>query len=113
MRVRMLLAMLALVVATHQPATSQAAPKADHKPPSILLVGASGMIGSRILNEAVSRGHYVIAASRHPEKIAAGPNVKSVKLDATDEKAFAAEPVGRIRTLLRSKPYFSAMSATL
>jgi uncharacterized protein len=49
------------------------------------------MIGSRILNEAVSRGHYVIAASRHPEKIAAGPNIHPVKLDATDEKAFVAE----------------------
>ena len=91
MRVRMLLAVLVMAVATHQPATAQAAPKADHKPPSILLVGASGMIGSRILNEAVSRGHYVIAASRHPEKIATGPNIKSVKLDATDEKAFTAE----------------------
>jgi putative NADH-flavin reductase len=47
------------------------------------------MIGSRILEEASSRGHYVIAASRHPEKTAAGPNIKPVKLDATDAQAFA------------------------
>jgi putative NADH-flavin reductase len=91
MRVRTLLAGLAITAATLQPAGAQTAPKADHKPPSILLVGASGMIGSRILNEATSRDHYVIAASRHPEKIAAGPNIHPVKLDATDEKAFEAE----------------------
>jgi uncharacterized protein len=91
MRIRTLLAVLTIAAATAQPALAQTAPKTEHKPPSILLVGASGMIGSRILNEAVSRGHYVIAASRHPEKIATGPNIHPVKLDATDEKAFAAE----------------------
>ena len=57
------------------------------KPMNILLVGASGMIGSRVLAEAASRGHCVIGASRHPEKIAAGPNVRAVKLDATDKDA--------------------------
>jgi uncharacterized protein len=62
-------------------------PKSLH----ILLVGASGMIGSRVLSEATSRGHCVIAASRNPEKIKAGPNVKAVKLDATDQSALTAE----------------------
>jgi uncharacterized protein len=57
---------------------------------NILLVGANGMIGSRILAESTSRGHHVIATSRHPEKIAAGPNVQAEKLDATDRTAFAA-----------------------
>jgi uncharacterized protein len=56
---------------------------------NILLVGANGMIGSRILAESTSRGHH-IATSRHPEKIAAGPNVQAEKLDATDRTAFAA-----------------------
>jgi uncharacterized protein len=91
MRVGILLAVLAIVVANAQAGEAQSAPKTPHKPPSILLVGASGMIGSRVLNEAAQRGHYVIAASRHPEKIAAGPNIKAVQLDATDEKAFIAE----------------------
>jgi putative NADH-flavin reductase len=91
MRVGMLLSGLAIAAAIIQSAGAQTAPKTERKPPSILLVGASGMIGSRILNEATSRGHYVIAASRHPEKIAAGPNIHPVKLDATDEKAFEAE----------------------
>jgi putative NADH-flavin reductase len=91
MRIRTLLAVLTIAATTFQAALAQAAPKTEHRPPSILLVGASGMIGSRILNQAVSRGHYVIAASRHPEKIATGPNIHPVQLDAMDAKAFAAE----------------------
>jgi putative NADH-flavin reductase len=91
MRVVILLASLTLILGAAQPATSQAAAPSEHKPPTILLIGASGMIGSRILKEASSRGHYVIAASRHPEKIATGPDIHPVKLDATDAKAFTDE----------------------
>lgn len=35
----------------------------------ITLYGASGMIGSRILNELVSRGHKVVAVVRNPSKV--------------------------------------------
>jgi putative NADH-flavin reductase len=56
----------------------------------ILLVGATGMVGSRVLAEATSRGHSVIAASRHPEKVVAGPKVTAVALDATNGDAIAA-----------------------
>jgi len=35
----------------------------------IVLIGASGFIGSAILKEALDRGHEVIAVVRHPEKI--------------------------------------------
>jgi putative NADH-flavin reductase len=37
----------------------------------IVLIGASGFIGSAILNEALDRGHKVTAVVRHPEKITA------------------------------------------
>ena len=77
-------ALLAGVVSAQAPSPSKA------KPMNILLVGASGMIGSRVLAEAASRGHQVTAASRNPDKIAKGPNIKAVKLDATDEAAFTA-----------------------
>jgi len=87
LRLASLLAVIGLALA-NSAAPPVRADEARHTPPSILLVGASGMIGSRILNEAVSRGHYVIAAARHPEKIATGANIHPVKLDATDEKAF-------------------------
>jgi uncharacterized protein len=56
---------------------------------NILLVGASGMIGSRVLAEATSRGHRVIAAARRPERIAPGLNVQAVRLDAIDAQALA------------------------
>jgi putative NADH-flavin reductase len=71
-------------------ATAQTPPAAKAKPLNILLVGASGMIGSRILSEAASRGHHVTAAARHPEKIAKGPNITAVALDATDATALTA-----------------------
>jgi putative NADH-flavin reductase len=92
MRASILVALLMTVGVVSEPTTTaQTSTQAEHKPPTILLVGASGMIGSRILKEASSRGHYVLAASRHPEKTATGPNIQPVKLDATDAKAFAAE----------------------
>ena len=37
----------------------------------IVLIGASGFVGSAILNEALDRGHKVTAVVRHPEKITA------------------------------------------
>lgn len=35
----------------------------------VVLIGASGFVGSAILNEALDRGHRVAAVVRHPEKI--------------------------------------------
>lgn len=35
----------------------------------IVLIGASGFVGSAILNEALNRGFHVKAVARHPEKI--------------------------------------------
>jgi putative NADH-flavin reductase len=55
----------------------------------ILLIGATGMIGSRVLAEATSRGHQVTAVTRHPEKIPVSANVRAVGLDATDSTALA------------------------
>src|SRR4051794_30176172 len=87
MRLSFFVAALALFATA---ATAQTPPPAKAKPMNILLVGASGMIGSRILNEAASRGHRVMAASRHPDKIAKGPNVTAIQLDATDKAALTA-----------------------
>lgn len=55
----------------------------------IFLIGASGMIGSRILAEATARGHEVVAGARNPEKIAEGKGVKPVKVDLADGAALA------------------------
>ncbi|WP_372605173.1 NAD(P)-dependent oxidoreductase [Actibacterium sp.] len=54
------------------------------------LIGASGMIGTRILAELSARGHQVTAAARSPEKIAALPGVTAVTLNAADADAVVA-----------------------
>jgi len=42
----------------------------------LALVGATGMIGQRILNEALSRGHQVTVIARDPSKVAKRPNIE-------------------------------------
>ena len=55
----------------------------------VVLFGASGMIGSRILKELLQRGHSVTAVTRNPEKTAA-PGVQAKKGDLTDEASVMA-----------------------
>jgi uncharacterized protein len=56
----------------------------------VVLFGASGMIGSRILDELVRRGHMVTAVARHPEKIKPAHGLKAVCGDVTDPASVAA-----------------------
>lgn len=60
----------------------------------IFLLGASGMIGSRILAEATARGHEVIAGARHPENIAAASGVTPVRADLSDTATLARHAAG-------------------
>ena len=53
----------------------------------IALAGATGFIGSKILAEAVSRGHWVTALCRHPEKVAAHELVRAQGVDMTETSA--------------------------
>ncbi len=55
----------------------------------VALVGASGNVGARILNELVTRGHDVTAIVRHPERVPAGPHVTAKKGDAADQTDLA------------------------
>jgi uncharacterized protein len=55
----------------------------------VVLFGASGMIGSRVLQELVSRGHTVVAAARRPEKIARGAGITAVEADVDDPQSVA------------------------
>ncbi len=50
----------------------------------IALLGASGMIGQRILNEAVQRGHEVTAIVRNPDRVSAREHVQVTTANATD-----------------------------
>ncbi|HEX4788940.1 MAG TPA: NAD(P)H-binding protein [Actinospica sp.] len=51
----------------------------------LVLFGASGMIGGRVLAEALERGHQVTAVVRDPSKVKGGdPNLTVVAGDVTD-----------------------------
>lgn len=57
---------------------------------NVNLIGASGFVGSAILNEALYRGHKVTAISPNPEKIkVSNPNLIVVKGDATNPDTLA------------------------
>jgi uncharacterized protein len=61
----------------------------------VALVGASGFVGAKILEEALRRGHHVTAIVRNPEKIQAHKNLTVAKVDVHDvdtlAKAFAGQ----------------------
>jgi putative NADH-flavin reductase len=56
---------------------------------NVSLLGASGMIGSRILQELVSRGHKVTAVVRNPQKVPVNPAIKAVKGDLLNTSELA------------------------
>ncbi|WP_416885976.1 NAD(P)-dependent oxidoreductase [Marinospirillum sp.] len=51
---------------------------------NLTLIGASGFIGSALLNEALTRGHQVTALVRHPQKLAAHPQLQALPSDVLD-----------------------------
>ena len=51
---------------------------------NVALMGATGMVGSKILLEALERGHKVAAISRHPEKISPRDGVTGVRCEVLD-----------------------------
>lgn len=50
----------------------------------IALIGATGFVGSAILNESLNRRHLVTAIVRNPDKVTPRPNLTIVKGDALD-----------------------------
>jgi putative NADH-flavin reductase len=61
---------------------------------NITLIGASGFIGSALLNEALARGHSVTALVTRPEKLAARPGLQAHKADVMDVAALTAQLAG-------------------
>lgn len=61
----------------------------------VALIGASGFVGSAILNELLNRGYEVEALVNHPEKIKTiNPVLTVKKVDVADEKALEADLKG-------------------
>ena len=57
---------------------------------NVVLIGASGFVGSAILNEALNRGHRVTAVVLNPDKISVHhPNLTVMGADATDPDTLA------------------------
>ena len=54
---------------------------------NIAIVGATGYVGSKILTEAVNRGHQVCAITRSVEKLPKAPAIDPVKADVNDVNA--------------------------
>ena len=70
----------------------------------ILLIGASGMIGSRILKEAKQRGHRITAAVRKPEKIESDNQVEAVRFDLSDKQQLQALSAGVDTVIAAASP---------
>ena len=60
----------------------------------IALIGATGFIGSHILQEALARGHEVTALVRHPERVPAHDLVTAKKADVYDADGLASHLAG-------------------
>ena len=56
---------------------------------NIVLIGATGAIGSRILDEALRRGHTVTATSRQPAKLGTRPGMTATAASTSDVTATA------------------------
>jgi hypothetical protein len=55
----------------------------------VALIGAAGNIGSKILAEALARGHQVTAVVRHPEKLTPQAKLAITSGEASDEAGLA------------------------
>ena len=62
---------------------------------NVLLIGATGFVGSAVLNELVSRGHKVTAMARNTEKVAKSELVDAVKEDVANVDAIAKLAEGK------------------
>ena len=62
---------------------------------NVLLIGATGFVGSAVLNELVSRGHKVTAVARNIEKVAKSELLDAVKEDVENVDAIAKLAEGK------------------
>ena len=71
---------------------------------NITVIGATGMVGTRLVTEATTRGHRVIAAARHPGTHPRAGAITSLALDARDPEQLAAALHGTDGAFLAVRP---------
>ena len=71
---------------------------------NILVIGSTGMVGSRIVNEAVRRGHTVTAASRSGKPVDGAARAIAVELGNTDTVAKLIEALETDVTIIAVSP---------
>lgn len=63
---------------------------------NVVLIGASGFVGSAILNELLTKGHKVTAIVRNPQKInVENPNLAVIKADVSDTNTLISACKGK------------------
>ena len=63
---------------------------------NVVLIGASGFVGTAILNELLNRGNKVTAIVRNPEKVTvSNSNLSVVKADVSDVESIANTSKGK------------------
>lgn len=77
----------------------------------IAVIGASGIRGGKIVEEALSRGHEVTGIARNPEKIAVQPRLAARKGDVSDVDGLAKLLAGHDAII--SSVHFSAFDPKL
>ena len=70
---------------------------------NIVLAGATGNIGSRILDEALQRGHRVTGLTRDPTKLATRSGLQAKKANTAEVAAFADALKGHDAAILSVK----------
>lgn len=71
---------------------------------NIALIGATGFVGSAVLNELLQRGHRVTVLARHPEKLAPREGLTVVRADAQDAAQVAQAVRGHDAVLSAYNP---------
>lgn len=75
----------------------------------LAIIGATGNIGSKIMAEALQRGHDVTGIARHPEKLTGHPRLTPRQGDVSEPDALAALLKGHDAVI--SSVHFSAFDA--
>ena len=72
---------------------------------NVVLIGASGFVGTAILNELLNRGHKVTAIVRDAKKMTvSNPNLTIVEADVTDTDALKEAGKGKDAVISASNP---------